>query len=42
MQGILYNNPEIKTEADKARQKFIDAGLTYSDITLDDFNLLKT
>jgi len=33
----LYNNPIIKTEADKIRQEFIDNGVDYSDITQSDF-----
>ena len=36
----IYNNPEIKTETDRARQKFIDKGLSYSDITESKFYLL--
>ena len=36
----VYNKPEIKTETDKARQKFIDAGLQYKDITESKFYLL--
>ena len=36
----MKNNNPIVTDSDKARQKFIDAGLSYEDITESKFYLL--
>lgn len=36
----VYNNPKIVTDSDRARQVFIDAKLTYKNITKADYYML--